>query len=161
AWLKLPESLRNQWQVVAVPRHPGASAELAAETREAGVEVLSGGAPTGSAWRWDDRLGVLAPYYQAGEVAFVGGSLLPLGGHNPLEPAACGAAVLMGRHFRSQIPAVRALKAHDGLCVARDDASLAGLLHALLGDPAERARRAAGALAAAIEARGAAERSVR
>lgn len=161
AWLALTAELRERWQVVAVPRHPRASEELAAEVRGAGIALVTDGAPSHGAWRWDDRLGVLAPYYQAGEVAFVGGSLLPFGGHNPLEPAACGAAVLMGPHFRSQIPAVRILEAHGGLCVARDDAALAAALASLLGDPAVRDACAAGALAAAADARGAAGRAVR
>jgi len=85
AWAALPAALRERWQVVAVPRHAAAAAELRREARE----VDGGGAGSANqAWRWDERAGVLAGYYAAAEVAFVGGTLAPYGGHNPLEPAA-------------------------------------------------------------------------
>jgi 3-deoxy-D-manno-octulosonic-acid transferase len=68
-----------------------------------------GAAEGAGAWRWDDRSGVLNAYYAVADVAFVGGSLLPYGGHNPLEPAAAGAAVVIGPHHPAQADAVRAL----------------------------------------------------
>ncbi len=43
-----------------------------------------------------DRIGILAQAYALGDLAFVGGSLVAAGGHNPLEPAACGKPVLFG-----------------------------------------------------------------
>ena len=43
-----------------------------------------------------DRIGILAQAYALGDLAFVGGSLVAAGGHNPLEPAACGKPILFG-----------------------------------------------------------------
>jgi 3-deoxy-D-manno-octulosonic-acid transferase len=160
AWCGLPESLRNHWQVVAVPRHPRAFEELRTEAAEGGVGS-GGGTTAGAGWQWDDRTGVLVDWYRAADVAFVGGSLVQLGGHNPLEPAACGAAVLMGPHAASQRDYVRALAAARGIVIAGAGAPLLEALRELLGDPAERARCAAAAFAVARAQMGAAERAVR
>jgi 3-deoxy-D-manno-octulosonic-acid transferase len=46
-----------------------------------------------------DTMGELSHIYTAADLAFVGGSLVPLGGHNPLEPAACGIPVLFGPYM--------------------------------------------------------------
>ena len=165
AWRGLPADLRDTWQVAAVPRHPRASAELAAEARAAGQPVARSGATMDAvaqpgAWHWDDRTGVLNAYYSAADVAFVGGSLLPYGGHNPLEPAACEAAVVIGAHHASQRDAVRTLEAARAVRVVADGAALSRALEVLLGDAAERARQAGAGRLAAEEMRGAARRAV-
>jgi 3-deoxy-D-manno-octulosonic-acid transferase len=159
AWLALPAATRARWQVVAVPRHPRASEELRAEAAGAGVTVSSD-APAAGEWRWDDRMGVLVDWYRAGEVAFVGGSLGRFGGHNPLEPAACGAAVIMGPHHASQAAYVRAMRAAGALAVAAPGEPLAAALRELLEDDGARARRAGAGLAVAASQRGAANRAV-
>jgi hypothetical protein len=64
---------------------------------------------------------VLASYYSAADLAFVGGSLVPLGGHNPLEPAACGVPVIMGPHHATQRDAVQALRSRGALVVESTD----------------------------------------
>lgn len=61
-----------------------------------------------------DRLGILAHLYQHADVAFIGGSLLPYGGHNPLEPALVGTPVCFGHHMKDQRDAVELL-ANSGL----------------------------------------------
>lgn len=159
AWRSLSESARAEWQVVAVPRHPAASTRLRTEAMRAGIEVTDVDAPRAGTWRWDDRAGILGRYYAASEVAFVGGSLLPYGGHNPLEPAATGAAVMIGPYHGAQAPAM-ALLGNSGAVRIAEARNLASLLGALLGDPAERERAGAAALAAARSARGAAARAV-
>src|SRR5262249_44786906 len=168
--LELAVPVRAPWQVVAVPRHPRASGELAAEVRAAGQPVarregtgagVHWSASEGAdAWRWDDRSGVLNGYYAAADLAFVGGSLMPYGGRNPLEPAAAGAAVVIGPHHPSQSDAVRALEARHAIRIAAPGAELKAALTTLLGDPAERARQAEAGRAAAEEMRGAALRAV-
>jgi 3-deoxy-D-manno-octulosonic-acid transferase len=159
-WRKLPAALRDRWQVVAVPRHPRASRELLEEAAAAGITTQREGAPLGGAWRWDDRVGVLDRYYGACDVAFVGGSLRPYGGHNPLEPAAHGAPVLVGPHHAHQREAVRALATLGGATVVRDEAELGAALETLLGDDAVRARGAEAARAVVAAERGAARRAV-
>lgn len=158
AWNGLPAALRQRWQVAVVPRHARAVAELREEAARAGLggAVHAGNDP----WTWDARSGVLNDYYAAAEVAFVGGSLRPYGGHNPLEPAAAGAAVVMGPHLHAQLPAVEALRAAGGLAVVSDAAGLGAVLARLLGEGGERKRLAAGAASAVAHLRGAARRAV-
>jgi len=146
--------------VVAVPRHLHASGRLRREAQGAGVVLADGGAPTSGAWRWDDRPGVLAGYYAAADLAFVGGSLGPYGGHNPLEPAACGAAVLTGPHLDAQGPARKVLESAGALEIAAPGAALADALRGLLSDPSRLARQAQASRVAAAEARGATRRAV-
>ena len=172
AWLGLPESLRARWQVAAVPRHPPASADLMAEARSAGQPVARRNHAGGSAaeiwpadagagaWRWDDRTGVLNAYYAAADVAFVGGSLLPYGGHNPLEPAAAGAAVVIGRHHPSQADAVRALERRQAVRVVSTEAELRQALETLFTDEDERRRQAEAGRTVAEVMRGTARRAV-
>jgi len=160
AWNRLPLERRAQWQVVAVPRHPRASAELRAEAARVGQALVTGAAPVDGAWRWDDRLGVLAGYYAAADVAVVGGSFVRRGGHNPLEPAACGAAVVIGPHHWTQADGVSALVAAGGCRVAADATALAGILESWLGDDAARAAAGAAAAATVRARRGVAGRTV-
>jgi 3-deoxy-D-manno-octulosonic-acid transferase len=160
AWRAVPSAVRAGWQVVAVPRHPRASVELRAEAERSGqaVHVGAGGPP--EAWRWEDQLGVLAGWYGVADVAFVGGSLAPWGGHNPLEPAACGAAVLMGPHHESQRDAAEALLSGGGLRVVEDEADAAVALTQLLADEPARAAAARAGLAVVAARRGVARRTV-
>jgi len=159
AWREQAVELRRRWQVVAVPRHPRALRQLQAEAIAAGLTAMNAASPT-DAWRWDARLGVLSDWYRAADLAFVGGSLAPYGGHNPLEPAACGAAVMMGPHDASQREAVRALDRAGGIWRVPDARALSGALEALLGHDELRASRAAAALRVAASERGSAARAV-
>jgi 3-deoxy-D-manno-octulosonic-acid transferase len=160
AWQSQPASVRERWQVVAVPRHAHAAPSVRREIESAGVTLGHDATAPSGAWRWDERAGVLGAYYGAAEVAVVGGTFGPYGGHNPLEPAACGAAVVAGRHLESQRPAAETLTAADALEIVPDDRVLASRLRVLLENDALRARRAAAALGAADAARGATRRAV-
>lgn len=158
AWMALAAPVRAHWQVVAVPRHPRALDELRAEA--AAVGPVGPGSDGDTAWRWDASTGVLNDWYRAADAAFVGGSLVDYGGHNPLEPAACGAAVLMGPHHSTQRPAVEALRAAGGILLPRGERELAEAMARLLGDPDQRHRLAFAAQAVAAMRRGAATRAV-
>ena len=79
-----------------------------------------------------DTIGDLAAMYSLGEVAFVGGSLVPAGGHNPLEPARFGVPVLMGSSFENFREIVGMLQEHNAVRVvsaARLAETLVELLH--------------------------------
>ncbi len=107
-----------------------------------------------------DRLGVLLEHYAAADAAFVGGSLVPIGGHNLIEPAALGKPVLAGPHLEQQADTARILAGGDGLLVVRDAEELAGALSDLLGDQSLRQRRGAAALAAVESGRGSLQRTL-
>ena len=108
-----------------------------------------------------DTIGELASVYSLAAVAFVGGSLVPAGGHNPLEPAQFGVPIVMGPHYANFRSITDDLREHDAIrIVAKED--LAEVLIALLRDReaalamAERARRVflhqAGATARSVDA---------
>jgi 3-deoxy-D-manno-octulosonic-acid transferase len=108
-----------------------------------------------------DSIGELASVYSLASVAFVGGSLIPAGGHNPLEPAQFGVPIVMGPHYANFRSITEDLLTHQALCIAAKE-ELAATLTGLLGNPAgaevmgERARQVfasqAGATGRAVEA---------
>ena len=122
--------------------------------------TMNGRLLAADAWRWDERLGVLTRWYRAADVAFVGGTLAPYGGHNPMEPAACGAAVVIGPWHATQREGVKALEAAGGIWRVADGTALTGALEALLSRPDLRASRATAALRVAASERGSAARAV-
>ena len=87
-----------------------------------------------------DTVGELALLYASADVAFVGGSLVPIGGHNLLEPAALGLPVLSGPfQFNSQEIATLLLRRGAALEVS-DARELAAAVRRLFDDPTERQR---------------------
>jgi 3-deoxy-D-manno-octulosonic-acid transferase len=108
-----------------------------------------------------DTIGELASVYSLASVAFVGGSLIPAGGHNPLEPAQFGVPIVMGPHYANFRAITEDLLGHEAVRVAAKG-GLALALIALLEDSAaakamgERGRRVfaeqAGATGRCVEA---------
>lgn len=103
-----------------------------------------------------DTLGELAGLYGLGQAAFVGGSLVPLGGHNPLEPAALGVPVLFGPHMEHFAQTAELLQRRGGARVVTHAEELAREVTALLLDPEEARRRGELARHAVSSQRGAA-----
>ena len=101
-----------------------------------------------------DTLGELSLYYAAADVAFVGGSLVPIGGHNLLEPAALGIATLTGPHVFNAQDIAAALVAEGAVACIDDGESLQRALLTLAHDPDERARRGAKGIAVVDRNRG-------
>ncbi len=89
--------------LVLVPRHPERFARAAVYARRRGYSVMLRSHPSGSVPDvfLGDTMGELPVFYAACDVAFVGGSLVDVGGHNMLEPAALGLPVLLGPHLRN------------------------------------------------------------
>jgi 3-deoxy-D-manno-octulosonic-acid transferase len=87
-----------------------------------------------------DTTGELLSFYAAADVAFVGGSLVPIGGHNLLEPAALGLAVLTGPSDANGREIAALLTAAGAVLRVSDAATLAAAVGRLLADPGERAR---------------------
>ncbi len=78
-----------------------------------------------------DTIGELASVYSLAAVAFVGGSLVPAGGHNPLEPAQFGVPIVMGPHYANFRAITEDLLAHQAVRIATKE-ELAGVLIELL-----------------------------
>jgi 3-deoxy-D-manno-octulosonic-acid transferase len=108
-----------------------------------------------------DTIGELASVYSLAAVAFVGGSLVEAGGHNPLEPAQFGVPIVMGPHYANFRAITEDLREHDAVRIATRE-ELSGALIGLLKDRAkaegmgERAKqvfeRQAGATKRCVEA---------
>jgi len=135
--------------LLLVPRHPERFDAVAERVRERGFTLArrsADAAPRGAVDVFlGDTMGELIAFYAAADVAFVGGSLVPAGGHNPLEPAAVGIPIAMGPNLQNVGELAQALVQVDVLRIVQDDAELAEVTAALLADPARRARiRAAG-----------------
>ena len=141
-------------RLVLAPRHPQNFAAAERLAREAGHEVVpwsrlaadgpgASGAGPGDRQavpRFDvlvlDAMGVLPAIYAASDLVFVGGSLVPRGGHNILEPASAGRPVLFGPHMENFRAAAEALTAAGAAFVARDAEELGNLLVRLSSDRA-------------------------
>ena len=118
--------------VVLAPRHPERFEAVAALLDQSGVSWVRR-----SAWRGKsedsvpplragqfvllDTIGELASVYSLARVAFVGGSLVPAGGHNPLEPAQFGVPIVMGPHYQNFRAIVDDLRAHNAIQIATSE----------------------------------------
>ena len=79
-----------------------------------------------------DTIGDLAAVYGIADIAFVGGSLVPHGGHNPLEPAQFGVPTVMGPSFGNFRDIVGRMQGSDGIRIVEDDIELGDVLVELL-----------------------------
>jgi 3-deoxy-D-manno-octulosonic-acid transferase len=143
---------------VIVPRHPHRGPAVAAEAAARSLAVArraTGEAPgPGTAVFVADTLGELGLFYRLAGACLVGGSLVPHGGQNPLEPARLGCPILLGAHTANFAePVARLLSAGGALRVEGPDpaGALAALAAGVLSNPG-RARGMADAAAATAAA---------
>jgi len=113
-----------------------------------------------------DTIGELASMYELAEVAIVGGSFVPLGGHNILEPAHFGKPIIVGPYTHNFRDIIAIFLREHAVVIARAaaeqgiDADLGPKLRELLDDSAGRQRLGAKALAVLESQRGATARTV-
>ncbi len=150
-----------QWMVV--PRHPQRFDAVAALCEAEGFTVSRRSQWTGSPQAADiwlgDSMGEMALYYGMSDVALLGGSFAPLGGHNLIEATACGCPVVMGPHTFNFAQAA-ALAAAAGAAFAQPDMPQAiALALALVESKHDLEKSRAAALALGREHGGAAKRT--
>lgn len=126
--------------LVLVPRHPERFANVTRLCRRAGFEVaLRSEQRDALKPEIDilvgDTMGELALLYAASDVAFVGGSLVPTGGHNLLEPAAAGVAVVFGPHMFNFAEIARLTRERGAGRQVRDSAEMGIAVGAYLENP--------------------------
>lgn len=165
--------------LILVPRHPQRFDEVGALVERRGLRCARrsawGGEPLPAAavtqvaqapLRPDvrvllgDSMGELGAYYAASDVAFIGGSLLPLGGQNLIEACAVGVPVLIGPHVFNFAQATADAVASGAALQVADPSDLARVLDELFTDHARRVTMSAAAAAFAARHRGATERTV-
>lgn len=155
---RVREAHRGALLVIA-PRHPPRFAEVGSWLEQRGVKLArrsrneTCGASTEVLLL--DTLGELLDFYAAADVVFVGGSLVPAGGHNLLEPAALGRAILAGPHQSSAGEVARVLIERGAVEIVRDARELGEAVGGLLASEEARARMGDRARAAVEESRGA------
>jgi 3-deoxy-D-manno-octulosonic-acid transferase len=132
--------------VAIAPRHPARFAAVAEQLGKAGVAFVrrsDGEGARGAAAPEVlllDSLGELLEFYAASDVAFVGGSLVPVGGHNLLEPAALGLPVLTGPNNFNGPEVAQLLISRGAAQVVHNPQELGAAVSSLLADDAERER---------------------
>lgn len=124
--------------LVLVPRHPERFSRVAALCARRGYRIVQRSEGCPCAPDTDifigDTMGELPLFYAASDVAFVGGSLVPVGGHNPLEPAALGLPILTGPHVFNFEEITRMLREAGALWLVRDAQELAAALETYFRD---------------------------
>jgi 3-deoxy-D-manno-octulosonic-acid transferase len=148
AWPRLLEA-DPRLVLVLAPRHPERFSAVAALLDQSGVSWVKRTDWGGQTARRNraveskariepgeivllDTIGELASVYSLASAAFVGGSLFPAGGHNPLEPAQFGVPIVMGSHFANFRAITEDLLAHNAIrIVAKEDlaSALIELMH--------------------------------
>jgi 3-deoxy-D-manno-octulosonic-acid transferase len=145
--------------LVMVPRHPPRFGDVASLLKDRGIPFVtrtSGAAPAPDTQVFLlDTLGELPPFYAAGDIAFVGGTLVPIGGHNLLEPAALGEPIVAGPHNFNSADIAKLLVERGAVKIVHDAAELAKVVGDLLNDPTSRAQMGAAGRKAVDENRGA------
>ncbi|HEX7192307.1 MAG TPA: 3-deoxy-D-manno-octulosonic acid transferase [Thermoanaerobaculia bacterium] len=108
-----------------------------------------------------DTIGELARVYRYATVAFVGGSLVPHGGHNPIEPAAAGVPVCFGPHMTAFREVAAAFLKNDAAMEVTSPAGFARFIEEMTSDDSLRASYGERAKRVVAENRGASERTAR
>jgi 3-deoxy-D-manno-octulosonic-acid transferase len=144
---------------IIAPRHPDRGADIAmlSGTRAA-ARRAQGHVPAAATEIYiADTIGELGLFYRVAPFAFIGGSLIPHGGQNPLEAARLGCAVLAGTHTENFAPAYNAIFAAQGAGRVSSAAQIAALARRLLTNTteartmSEAAAQAADMLGGAVE----------
>ena len=158
AWRRvgIPDAL-----LVLVPRHPQRFDEVATLLGQQGISVVrrseSLPAPDTQVWL-GDSMGEMAAYFTLADLSFIGGSLLPLGGQNLIEAAACGCPVLVGPHTFNFLQATEDAITAGAAQRVENPEMLGGAVERLLNGPAELAAMRAAASEFACAHQGAAGR---
>lgn len=151
--------------LVIAPRHPERSEAVAELFRKKGYRVARHSRGETCTATVDlylvDSIGELPSFYAAGDVSFVGGSMVPRGGHNVLEPAALGVPVVVGPHTYNFSDIVKMLQAVGALRVAGDGTALVDYLDEWLRNSDSRDRAGAAGKELVLQNRGAAAKIMR
>lgn len=159
--------LRRRWPdllLLWAPRHPERFNPVAERLRSAGLRTATRNedrmAGADDAAFVINTLGELPMFFGASDVAFVGGSLQDIGGHNLLEPAAAGVPTVTGPHLHNFAEIAAALREAGALQVVDSDEELGDALDVLLEDAALRSKMGEAGRALAESGRGALARTL-
>ena len=138
---------------IIAPRHPTRGGDIRTLATAAGLTCAQRSADETMSDTTDiyiaDTLGELGLLYRLSDIAFIGGSMIEKGGHNPLEPAQLGSAILHGPNIFNFQDTYRDMRRSGGAALVRNERELASAIQRILKDEKT---RAAIAEAARIEA---------
>ncbi|MGI9247416.1 MAG: lipid IV(A) 3-deoxy-D-manno-octulosonic acid transferase [Woeseiaceae bacterium] len=127
--------------LILVPRHPERFSEVRELAEKSGFDVVSRtedhACTPSTAVLLGDTMGEVPLFYAASDVAFVGGSLVPVGGHNLLEPAAQGLPVITGPHLFNAQDIADMFVDTEACRIVHDKEELVAAIADLLGNPDE------------------------
>lgn len=150
---------------IVVPRHPVRGAAIREQLAAKGLVVAQRSLDEPITPETDiylaDTLGELGIFYRVAPIAFIGGTLVPVGGHNPIEPAQLNAAILHGPHVHNAAEIYAALDRTGRAEVVRSSEQLAKVLDELFADPNAMRRRATKAAEAIATFTGALDATMR
>ena len=128
--------------LILVPRHPNRFSKVAHLCEAAGFSIKRRSLQQLPTQKTDillgDTLGELCLLYAASDVAFVGGSLVPVGGHNLIEPAAIRLPIISGHHLQNFVLISELLKKAQALLIVNDSDSFYHTVSRLFKHPEER-----------------------
>lgn len=154
-----PESI-----LILCPRHPERFTEVFSEIKSHGFVGYKRSSttlpPKDIEIYLADTMGELMALYAASDVVFVGGSLVPTGGHNLLEPVALGIPTLSGPYTHNFTEIVLLLTEKKAITIVSNQSALAEAVVMLLQNPAQRQRVALAGKEIIAENRGAVNRSL-
>jgi len=126
-------------RLVIVPRRPEQFEDAAERIKLAGFPIFrlsKGEGPMAhDAVILGDTMGELMKFYQLADVAFIGRSMVPMGGSNPIEPASLGKAVIFGSHMFNFADTAEVFLRGGAARQVGDEAELADVLQHMLSDP--------------------------
>ena len=132
---------------ILVPRHPARGKEIGKTLVAKGMSISRRSLQQQLVAETDillaDTMGELGLFFRAADIAFVGGSLVPHGGQNPIEPARLGCAIIHGRHMHNFLGIEGELKAAGASVVVQSSNDIAKEVDLLLSNKALRQRRIA------------------
>ena len=147
---------------IIVPRHVERSADIAMLCGTRTVRVRSRGEipDATTAVYVADTMGELGLFYRLARFSFVGGTLVPMGGHNPLEPARLHCAVIAGPHVANSASAFEAVFAAQGFGLVHTAGEIATIATRLLANDAAAKQAGDAAFAGAARLGGAVEKTL-
>ncbi len=129
--------------LVVCPRHPERAPEILELARKEGLSASLRSRPGAGSVMVVDTLGELRALYGLSNLSIVGGTFVPIGGHNLLEPAALGKPVIFGPYVESVLSVARELeKEGGGLSVQPTEEELSKAIERILKEASERGLRA-------------------
>ena len=163
--LASPQGQNGKILLVLVPRHPERFDQVADLISQRGFALrrFSRGENVAGADKpvfLLDTIGKLLEFYALADVAFVGGTIAPIGGHNIMEPYAFGVPVLIGPRYEKTRDSAKALLAKDAIVVCESTEDLSREMLKLLADPELRKTRGESGLKILQDSQGAVQNAL-